>query len=59
VSHIALGNWEQASADLVGSAAADPEAAPDCDKQLARLRAAQRDAEAGIKTQLGGWLTAT
>jgi FKBP-type peptidyl-prolyl cis-trans isomerase len=59
VSHIALGNWEQASADLEGSAAADPEAAPDCDKQLARLRVAQRDAAAGIKTQLGGWLTAT
>ena len=56
VSHIALGNWEQAAADLEATVAADLEAAPDCEKQLARLRAAQRDAAVGINRDLSGFL---
>ena len=57
VSHIAMGNWEQATADFEAAVTADLSCAPDCEKQLLKLRAAQRGEGAQIKGNLGGFLS--
>jgi hypothetical protein len=56
VSRIALGDWCGAEEDLAATREADPAAAADCDRQAAKLKAAQRDALAAARAQLGGFL---
>jgi hypothetical protein len=59
VSRTALGEWEGAREDLEAACAADESAKQDCDKQAARLRAAQRAATQHTRQQLDGFLTRT
>jgi hypothetical protein len=56
VSRTALGDWRGAEEDLAATREADPAAAADCDRQAAKLKAAQRDALAAERAQLGGFL---
>ncbi len=56
VSRTALGDWAGAAEDLDAARVADPTAAPDCDRQAAKLKAAQRAAAQSARAQLGGFL---
>jgi tetratricopeptide (TPR) repeat protein len=56
VSRIALGIWAEAREDLAAAAEADPEAEPDCRRQLARLAQQERLAQKQDKAKLGGFL---
>lgn len=57
VSRTAMGEWEGAAEDLAAARLADPTAAADCDRQLAKLAAAQRAADAALRSQLRGFLS--
>ena len=58
VSRTALGLWAEAEEDLEAARAADPLAAPDCDRQLAKLRAEQRAEHAAQRAKQGFLLNA-
>ena len=57
VSRTALGDWQGAQEDLDAARVADPSAAADCDRQAAKLRAAQREDAATQRARLGGFLS--
>jgi tetratricopeptide (TPR) repeat protein len=56
VSRTELGLWEEARGDLEAARAADVSVAADCERQLARLARAERDAGKEARAALGGFL---
>ena len=58
VSRTVMGEWEGAEEDLAAARVADPTAAADCDRQLVKLAAAKRAADAALRSSLRGFLDA-